>query len=153
MNEKFGQGLARYLNLRTARLRLRTFFLSSLLVMGAILISIWQGYFNSPTLAGLRNEKMIAGVAETGDYELAAKLYEMSWGEERVLGTNSRLEELVYPSLKVERAIAFRLEFLNKYPNDVETILGLSKLYGQLGNSEMALQYKEIGRQLSPDKN
>ena len=96
---------------------------------------------------------MIAGVAETGDYELAAKLYEMSWGEERVLGTNSRLEELVYPSLKVERAIAFRLEFLNKYPNDVETILGLSKLYGQLGNSEMALQYKEIGRQLSPDKN
>lgn len=117
-----------------------------------IVSSLASGYVNSPTLGGDR-EEIIREAARRGDYELAQSLYEQRTvnNEQRVLGADSELEELVYPEKRLEREIAEWEEKLERYPGHRDILLMLAQLYEQGGKSEKAREYWDEARILDPN--
>jgi tetratricopeptide (TPR) repeat protein len=84
---------------------------------------------------------VVEKAARLGDYGLARELWSESMGE---------LEDIVYPERKVERRIEELTQKLEEYPGNRQIYLGLSELYGQLGNREKSEEYREKARVLDP---
>ena len=85
---------------------------------------------------------VVEKAARLGDYQLAQEL----WNE-----SMSGLGDLVYPERKVERRIAELEAKLVEYPGNRQIYLALTELYGQMGNSERADEYREKARILDPN--
>lgn len=85
---------------------------------------------------------VVEKAARLGDYQLAQELWNESMGG---------LEDLVYPERKVERRIAELEAKLVEYPGNRQIYLALTELYGQMGNSERADEYREKARILDPN--
>ena len=82
--------------------------------------------------------------AKLGDYELAQKLFDR--GE--VLG----LEDKVFPEKMVVNKIAELEQKLEEYPGNRIIFLSLAELHEQLGNQEVASEYREKARVLDPNE-
>jgi tetratricopeptide (TPR) repeat protein len=87
-------------------------------------------------------EGVVEKAARLGDYGLARELWSESKGE---------LEDVVYPERKVERRIEELEQKLVEYPGNRQIYLGLSELYGQLGNGEKREEYLEKAWILDPN--
>lgn len=95
----------------------------------------------------------IRAATERGDYQTAKSLYEKmtGTGKDPVLGLSSELEELVYPERRVEQRISELSLKLEEYPGNREIYLTLAELYSQIGNQEIAQEYREKARILDPN--
>lgn len=108
---------------------------------------------NSVAWAGDLREVIVHAV-ERGDYELAEELlqqYTNTPMHEFVLGTESELEDKVYPERVVERRIAELENKLVDYPGYREIYRMLGELYDQLDNQVKASDYREKARILDPN--
>ena len=98
--------------------------------------------------------QVIIKSAKSGDYTLAEELFkklEVGQSGNNILGSESELEDVVYPEKIVERRI-FQLENkLVEYPGNREIYLELAGLYGQLGHEEQSNEYREKARILDPN--
>lgn len=110
-------------------------------LIGIVVAVSWLNHGKS--VVGARNiEQMVEIAARQGDYQTAQKYWSESMGE---------IEDVVYPERKVERGIAELEAKLTEYPGNREIYLALGELYGQLGNSERAEEYREKARILDPN--
>ncbi len=94
--------------------------------------------------------------AKSGDYTLAEELFqklEVGQSGNNILGSESELEDTVYPEKKVERRITLLENKLAEYPGNREIYLELANLYGQLGDEEQSHKYREKARILDPNNN
>lgn len=110
------------------------------IVLSIMVISLVYG---GQSVVGARNIEQVIGVAaRQGDYQTAQKYWSESMGE---------IEDIVYPERKVERRIAELEQKLDEYPGNRQIYLALGELYGELGNSERAEEYREKARILDPN--
>lgn len=110
------------------------------IVLSIMVISMVYG---GQSVVGARNIEQVIGVAaRNGDYETAQKF----WSESMV-----GLEDKVYPERKIEFRIAELEQKLDEYPGNRQIYLALGELYGELGNSERAEEYREKARVLDPN--
>lgn len=114
----------------------------------SIIVISWS--YGGQTVVGARDiREVVERAAGRGDYDLARGLYEA--GDEKVLGAESEIEDKIYPERIVERRISEIEEKLKKYPGNREIYLILADLYGQVGNQELASEYREKARILDPN--
>lgn len=92
--------------------------------------------------------------ASLGDYAAAQELFgklNSETANDSVLGAQSELEDKIYPERVLEKKIAELEDKITKYPGNREMFIELSNLYKQLGNQEMANEYREKARVLDPN--
>lgn len=92
--------------------------------------------------------------ASLGDYPSAKKFFNASTkmlSNDSVLGVKSELEDKIYPENIVEKKIIELEEKMTIYPGNREIFIELSALHAQLGNQEIADEYREKARILDPN--
>ena len=119
------------------------------LVIGVVLLVILASLkYAKYSVVGARNiDETIWVAAKNGDYATAQRLYESCTAPQ----CHTVTEDMVYPERKVERRIAELEGKLEEYPSDREIFLNLAGLYDQLGNQEVANEYREKARILDPN--
>lgn len=119
-----------------------------------VILLVGSGLGRKESLVGATSRsEAIKRAAKLGDYQTAAELLEQGREikEDKVLGVESELEEIVYPEMIVWRRIEELEEKLEVYPGSKEIYLMLTSLYLQLGQLERADEYREKARILDPN--
>lgn len=98
---------------------------------------------NQSTTKARTKTELVKMAVQRGDYSTAEKYF-----DERM----NSIEDLVYPRRKIERRIVELREKADQYPESVDLYVGISKLYQQLDESELASEYREKARILSPNE-
>lgn len=125
-------------------------------VMAIVLLALVTSTtsIGNSVVASTNISDVIDHATSVGDYDLARGLYpslNTTDSELAILGSESELEDKVYPERKVERRISELQSKLELYPGSVEIYRSLSELYGQLGNTDLKAEYREKIRILDPN--
>jgi tetratricopeptide (TPR) repeat protein len=124
--------------------------------MGVIVVVVMatSAWSQSRSVASARSVRDVVVVAgRVGDYATARKV----WGsrldsiEDRVLGAEVEIEELIYPERVIEREIERYLVLLERYPGHRDVYLVLARLYQEIGEVEKGEYYWEQARILDPN--
>lgn len=125
--------------------------------VGLVVLVMGSSLFGAKTsLVGARDLREASmRAARVGDYTTAHSLYNLHQSQisnsQNVLGTESDVEDLIFPERVVEREIKKYEEMLKKYPGHRDLYLVLGNLYGQIGEAETAQHYYGLARELDPN--
>lgn len=125
-----------------------------IIVIGIVMISSLIAHKASVVgTSSLREASVWA--ARVGDYVTAQSLYNLHKSQipnsQNVLGTESKIEDLIFPERVVEREIQKYEALLEKYPGHRDIYLVLAKLYAQITRREEAQRYYDLARELDPN--
>lgn len=154
-NMGFWQSLERYIWREIWRSGLP--YLWQPMTSGFVIVVIVVSLVNvkNSTVGARNTQEAIELAVSRGDYQIARELFTRQQANEttntEVLGEESELEDKVYPEKVVERRIAQLEQKLQEYPENRTVYLALANLYAQIGNQEMASQYREKARILDPN--
>lgn len=151
-NEGFWVGLERYGRVLVERSPLPWHWVGVGVVVLVVLVSALN--VKNSVVSAVNTRALIEKAVNLGDYETAERLFDQNTNEtndQRVLGVESELEDIVYPERIVERRIQELEQQLMIYPGSRDLLVTLAGLYDQIGNGEMGAQYRESARVLAPN--
>lgn len=116
-------------------------YVGIVLIITILILSVASN--NQSSVKARTMTELVEMAAQRGDYSTAEKYFDESM---------NFIEELVYPKRKIERRIVELREKADQYPESVDLYIGISKLYQQLDEIELASEYREKARILSPNE-
>lgn len=151
--ERFFTSLEKYVRIVVGRSPLPKYW--AWMVSGVALVVMGTSLAAQNGIVGARStEEAVRIAAGRGDYTTAEAMWNNqapNSNNQKVLGTNTQLEDMVYPERKVERRIAELTLMLEKYPDNKDVYTNLAQLYFEIGNEGQATEYAEKARVLDPN--